>query len=770
MSLFDDILESEKVQQLIKDSDFLKKLYLAIQNRNQRRLNNLSPEELEDENYSFSEIVKKETKEMSYNDKQLLVKKLFKLDEKFPKSIDNSDYSKYNELEFFESNKNDDKETFFNKIDNTQTVLGKIQLMKTITEPKTDLNLLNERKNILEHFQNDENKLEKVLTILKDLKKSESDVLWFYKNSTDEIDNMLSMVYFENFWNRWLNENETVLNIFYYCKLILIPLYGLLMPILLIVIPYILISKIMKLKISFKTYWKMISKMYMGGGITSTIGKFYKMYENTNSKTNTDQTGGKQFLSFTNIIMKLVKILIDSKITSAFYYIFIVCSYLYSLYSTLNFSYAYLKVIKLFQTKLNKVSKWICKAQELYNTLGCMDCRELKEKFANKINFMKDESLHLLDNKVFKNNPSLILSNKGVILKQFLIVKNNPEILKSYLEYISYVDVWSSLAYLNKNNPNMSLPSYKSQLEHKPEIILEDFYNMMVDENNSVKNNITIGRSSNKNKQKNNTVQYKDLMITGPNASGKSTFLKAITECLILGQTVCLVPALYMEFTPFHHINTYLNIPDCQGKESLFQAEMGRCYEQIESFKDMNPNEYVFSIMDEIFVSTNYYEGLSGAYAVAKKMASFDNSVCLISTHFSTLSEFCEKEKSYKNYHFSIEYDKDNKIMKTYKLKEGRTKQHIALEMLEEKGFADDLVSNAKKMYKHLTKPKPPQQPEKEKPKEKPKPQSPPKEKEQPPPKEKPKPKKEKEQLTHKKKNPQPKKEKPPPQPKKEKI
>jgi len=742
MSLFDDILESEKVQQLIKDSDFLKKLYLAIQNRNKKRLNNLSPEELEDENYSFSEIVKKETKEMSYNDKQLLVKKLFKLDEKFPKSIDNSDYSKYNELEFFESNKNDDKETFFNKIDNTQTVLGKIQLMKTITEPKTDLNLLNERKNILEHLQNDENKLEKVLTILKDLKKSEGDVLWFYKNSTDEIDNMLSMVYFENFWNRWLNENETVLNIFYYCKLILIPLYGLLMPILLIVIPYILISKIMKLKISFKTYWKMISKMYMSGGITSTIGKFYKMYENTNSQnTNTEQTGGKQFLSFTNIIMKLVKILIDSKITSIFYYIFIIGSYLYSLYSTLNFSYAYLKVIKLFQTKLNKVSKWICKAQELYNTLGCMDCLELKEKFSNKINFMNDDSLYQLDNKVFKNNPSLILSNKGVILKQFLIVKNNPEILKSYLEYISHVDVWSSLADLNRNNPQMSLANYKEQSKHKPQIILENFYNMMVSENNSVSNSIIIGGSSNKTEK-----QYKDLMVTGPNASGKSTFLKAITECLILGQTVCLVPALYMDFTPYHHINTYLNIPDCQGKESLFQAEMERCYEQIESFKDMAPNEYVFSIMDEIFVSTNYYEGLSGAYAIAKKMASFDNSVCLISTHFSTLSDFCEKEKCYKNYHFSIEYDEDNKITKTYKLKEGRTKQHIALEMLEEKGFADDLVANAKKMYKHLTKPTPPPTQKKEKPT---------------PEKEKPTP--EKEQPTPEKEKPTPEKEKPPP-------
>ena len=107
--------------------------------------------------------------------------------------------------------------------------------------------------------------------------------------------------------------------------------------------------------------------------------------------------------------------------------------------------------------------------------------------------------------------------------------------------------------------------------------------------------------------------------------------------------------------------------------------------------------------MDEIFVSTNYFEGLSGAYAIARKMSSYNNSICIISTHFSTLSEKCEEKKCYKNYHFSIDYDDKNKIKKSYKIKEGRTKQHIALEMLEEKGFDDELVSDAKKMYKYLT-------------------------------------------------------------------
>ena len=134
-----------------------------------------------------------------------------------------------------------------------------------------------------------------------------------------------------------------------------------------------------------------------------------------------------------------------------------------------------------------------------------------------------------------------------------------------------------------------------------------------------------------------------------------------------------------------------------------------------ESFKNMKSNEFVFSIMDEIFVSTNYNEGLSGAYAVARKMASFDNSICIISTHFSKLSKYCgDEENFYKNYHFSIDYDKDNKIIKTYKLHEGTSKQHIALEMLEEKGFDNDLINDAKKMYNELKleinyyKPKPP--------------------------------------------------------------
>ena len=61
---------------------------------------------------------------------------------------------------------------------------------------------------------------------------------------------------------------------------------------------------------------------------------------------------------------------------------------------------------------------------------------------------------------------------------------------------------------------------------------------------------------------------------------------KSIIECILLGQTIGVVPAAEFQLTPFKNITTYLNIPDCQGKESLFQAEMNRCHQQLEMLEN----------------------------------------------------------------------------------------------------------------------------------------------------------------------------------------
>ena len=197
-----------------------------------------------------------------------------------------------------------------------------------------------------------------------------------------------------------------------------------------------------------------------------------------------------------------------------------------------------------------------------------------------------------------------------------------------------------------------------------------------------------------------------NCLLTGPNGSGKSTFLKAIMSAVILGQTIGFTPAKECRITPFRHLSTYLNIPDCQGRESLFQAEMRRCHDHLELLKSLEQSKgFSLNIMDEIFVSTNYMEGLSGAYGVIKSLEGYPHSLNIITTHFDKLTKcqlptFCYK-------YFTIDAQQmengEMQIKKDYKLRDGINDKHMALHLLKLRGFDAELVKNAGEMYCSLS-------------------------------------------------------------------
>ena len=94
---------------------------------------------------------------------------------------------------------------------------------------------------------------------------------------------------------------------------------------------------------------------------------------------------------------------------------------------------------------------------------------------------------------------------------------------------------------------------------------------------NIVKNTIKLGGGNNRN-----------AIITGPNAGGKSTFIKSLTLSILFSQTLGITTANSFKLTPFSLVNTYLNIPDIKGKESLFEAEMHRAREHLVKLKSLN--------------------------------------------------------------------------------------------------------------------------------------------------------------------------------------
>jgi len=195
---------------------------------------------------------------------------------------------------------------------------------------------------------------------------------------------------------------------------------------------------------------------------------------------------------------------------------------------------------------------------------------------------------------------------------------------------------------------------------------------------------------------------YNNIIITGPNGSGKSTYIKSIAECLILAQSIGIVPAREFQSTPFKHISTYLNIPDCQGKESLFQAEMNRCYNQLQVLETAeSAEEFSFNIMDEIFVSTNYQEGMSGAYAVINQLCRFKKCLNIITTHFDTLANLTDLQVDKK--YFDIDILEDGNVARDYKIRDGVSKKHMALKLLRNRGFSKEILDDAEKFYEKLT-------------------------------------------------------------------
>ena len=79
--------------------------------------------------------------------------------------------------------------------------------------------------------------------------------------------------------------------------------------------------------------------------------------------------------------------------------------------------------------------------------------------------------------------------------------------------------------------------------------------------------------------------------------------------------------------------------------------------------------QFSFNIMDEIFVSTNYHEGMSGAYAIIKKMCNLSKCLNIITTHLDVLASMDEVQVSKK--YFDIQIDEFDNMKGDYKIRDG---------------------------------------------------------------------------------------------------
>lgn len=190
-----------------------------------------------------------------------------------------------------------------------------------------------------------------------------------------------------------------------------------------------------------------------------------------------------------------------------------------------------------------------------------------------------------------------------------------------------------------------------------------------------------------------NTVKLdKNMIITGPNASGKTTILKSTLINIILSQQFGCGFYDSAKINPYKHLHCYLNIPDTSGRDSLFQAEARRCKEILDKINESCDDNH-FCAFDELYSGTNPEEAEKSATAFMKYITKNKNVSCILTTHFIKVCKKLEKNKNVAN--CKMQTIVENGTLKyKYKLEEGISNVKGGIHVLKDLNYPKEIIDN----------------------------------------------------------------------------
>ena len=194
----------------------------------------------------------------------------------------------------------------------------------------------------------------------------------------------------------------------------------------------------------------------------------------------------------------------------------------------------------------------------------------------------------------------------------------------------------------------------------------------------------------------NDVILDKQLIITGPNAAGKTTVIKSTLFNIIISQQLGFGFYQRAEINPYDYLHCYLNIPDTSGRDSLFQAESRRCMEILRSIID-NPSKRHFCIFDELYSGTNPYEAVAAAYGYIDYISKIPKVDLILTTHYIELCQLLEKNNSeaIANLHMSVCPETGTYL---YKIADGISTIKGGLKVLRELDYPSEIVECAKRI------------------------------------------------------------------------
>ena len=280
-------------------------------------------------------------------------------------------------------------------------------------------------------------------------------------------------------------------------------------------------------------------------------------------------------------------------------------------------------------------------------------------------------------------NPQKFAS-MGKIMKEFYILQSSPQVEQLLLFTFGFHGYIESIQGINNNIVNKKINKLKFKKSKKVKLKFKKAYHPCIS-NKIVTNDVDM--SNNK-------------IITGPNAAGKTTLLKTTVINVLLSQQIGYGFCSGGILTPFDYIHCYLNIPDTNARDSLFQAEARRC-SNILNFIETHKKAKHFCIFDELFSGTNPYEAVATAYGYLNHISSNSNIRFMLTTHYIRLCKLFNDTKNIENNNMETKLI-DDEPQYSYKIVKGISKIKGGIMVLKQLNYPNKIISEANKIINDL--------------------------------------------------------------------
>lgn len=258
-------------------------------------------------------------------------------------------------------------------------------------------------------------------------------------------------------------------------------------------------------------------------------------------------------------------------------------------------------------------------------------------------------------------------------------VQKHIDAIDALTETLGLLEACIAIASFRAGLPFYAVPEFLPYREgEQVRLMIQDMYHPLIEE--PVANSIAA---------------EKGVLITGSNASGKSTFLKTTALNAILAQTLhtCTAHAYQGQF--FSIYSSMALRDDLGSKESYYIVEI-KSLKRI--LNQIDPKKPLLCFVDEVLRGTNTVERIAASAQVLESLAR-PEVLCFAATHDIELTRLLEQE--YDNYHFQEEIvGKD--ILFHYILQEGRATSRNAIRLLGMIGYDEAIIKDAQQTAEHF--------------------------------------------------------------------